>query len=61
VLAQVLGPGGDDELLDHAIGVGGILPHSPRGRPRAAPAEPGVPERRQQLVVLSRARPVLDR
>jgi hypothetical protein len=31
VLAQVLGPGGDDELLDHAIG--GMAPKPKRGRP----------------------------
>ena len=50
VLAQVLVPGGDDELLDDPVRVGGVLPDPPGARPGAAPAEPGRLERGEQLV-----------
>src|SRR6202453_962378 len=53
VLAQVLVPGGDDELLQDTVGVRGILPEAPGGGPGAAAAEAGVPQGRAQVIAVS--------
>jgi hypothetical protein len=43
VLAEVFIPGADDELLEHAPGIGRVVPHAPTHRARAPPGvAPGV-------------------
>ena len=61
VLAQVFIPGADDELLEHAPGIGCVSPHPPAHRARAASGvAPGV-ERVEELLLAPGPRPVLDR
>jgi hypothetical protein len=59
VLAEMLGPGGDDELLEDPVGVGGVLPDSPLACPGSAPAEPDVSESGQEIVFETLTGPVL--
>jgi hypothetical protein len=60
VLAQVLGPGRDDELLHDQVGVGGVLPDPPGDSSGTTPAEPRVAQCREQVDVRSSPGPVLD-
>ena len=59
VLAQVLIPGADDELLKNAPGVGRVAPYAPTDGAGAASGEtPGV-QRRDQLLLKPGPGPVL--
>jgi len=60
VLAEVFRPGGDDELLKDPSRRGAVLPRPPGTRPGAAPAEPRVAQRRQQVGVAAGHCEVLD-
>jgi hypothetical protein len=51
VLAEMIGPRGDDELLDDPAGVGGVSPDPPLACSGAAAAEAGVLELGHKIFV----------
>ena len=51
VLAEVFVPGGDNELFDDPARVGGVLPGPPGAGSGAAPAESGILQGGEQVVV----------
>jgi hypothetical protein len=60
MLAEVLGPGADNELLEDVSGISRVAPHGPTNRARAeSGAAPGV-ERLDELSLKARPRPVLN-
>jgi len=57
LLQEVLLPGRDDELLQDSALLLTVLPQSPPTHPGAAPAEPGISERGEQVILASSKRP----
>ena len=57
LLPEMVLPGRDDELLQDSALLLTVLPQSPPTRPGAAPAEPGISERGEQVILASSKRP----
>lgn len=61
VLAEVLVPGADDELLEDAAGIVRVAPHAPADRACAASGVAAGAKRFDEVSLESRPRPILDR